>query len=124
MPPFRIDQQNPIPLYAQLEQAIRAAAISGMLAIGERLPTVRELAVELRVNANTVAKVYASLESEGMLETKRGVGTFLANAGKPPSKRERTKLMEDFTNSVLADAQRAGFTIAELIENLKSRQSK
>ena len=67
-----------MPLYAQLTRAIRFAIATGRLRVGEQLPTVRQLAVELRVNANTVAKVYAELERSGILETRRGVGTFVS----------------------------------------------
>ena len=66
-----------MPLYAQLTRAIQFAIATGRLKIGDQLPTVRQLAVELRVNANTVAKVYAELERAGVLDTRRGVGTFV-----------------------------------------------
>src|SRR5260370_7179349 len=68
---------HPMPLYAQLTRAIQFAIATGRLRPGEQLPTVRQLAVDLRVNANTVAKVYAALERTGVLETRRSVGTFL-----------------------------------------------
>src|SRR5258708_28870926 len=73
-----IDPADRTPLHAQLERGIKAAIATGRLVVGEQLPTVRQLAVDLRVNANTVAKVYAYLERAGMLETRRGVGTFVA----------------------------------------------
>ena len=66
-----------MPLYAQLTRAIQFAIATGRLQVGEQLPTVRQLAVDLRINANTVAKVYAELERLGILETRRGVGTFV-----------------------------------------------
>ena len=75
---FAIDQADRTPVYAQLERGIRSAIATGRLAVGDQLPTVRQLAVDLRVNANTVAKVYAFLERAGVLETRRGVGTFIA----------------------------------------------
>jgi GntR family transcriptional regulator len=75
-----VDHRHPTPLYAQLEQGIRGAIGAGRLPPGAQLPTVRQLAVELKVNANTVARVYADLERAGVLETRRGVGTFVATA--------------------------------------------
>src|SRR5437899_12906553 len=75
---FQIDANHPTPLYAQLESSIRFAIATGKLRIGEQLPTVRQMAVELRINANTVAKVYAELERAGVVETRRGVGTFVS----------------------------------------------
>src|SRR5258708_24922368 len=76
--PITLDPKDPTPLYAQLEHAIRVGIATGRLKPGHQLPTVRQLAVELRVNANTVARVYLGLEREGVLVTKRGVGSFIA----------------------------------------------
>jgi len=75
---FALDAADRTPLHAQLERGIRSAIAAGRLTVGDQLPTVRQLAVSLRVNANTVAKVYAHLERSGVLETRRGVGTFIA----------------------------------------------
>src|SRR5256714_7000191 len=74
---FQVDANQPTPLYAQLERSIKFAIATGKLRIGDQLPTVRQLAVDLKINANTVAKVYAELERTGVLETRRGVGTFV-----------------------------------------------
>ena len=95
---FAIDERDPTPLYAQLERAIRVAIATGRLGVGDRLPTVRQLAVDLKVNANTVAKVYSELERAGVLETRRGVGTFIrqdAERGPSPPDRERLQSKED-----------------------------
>ena len=77
-----LDHRHPTPLYAQIERGIRAAIATGRLAPGDQLPTVRELAVDLKVNANTIAKVYLDLERAGVLQTRRGVGTFVASSGR------------------------------------------
>jgi GntR family transcriptional regulator len=95
---------------------------TGKLAPGDQLPTVRQLAVALRVNANTVAKVYVVLEREGFVETKRGVGTFIAAkvpAGGHAGRREQQlrALLERF----LADAHHIGFSPREVIEHLRRR---
>ena len=74
---FQVDAKHPTPLYHQLDRSIRFAIATGKLGIGDQLPTVRQLAVDLRINANTVAKVYAELERNGVVETRRGVGTFV-----------------------------------------------
>src|ERR1041384_7850296 len=74
---FHIDTKHPTPLYHQLERSIKFAIATGKLRIGDQLPTVRQLAVELKINANTVAKVYAEWERAGVLQTRRGVGTFV-----------------------------------------------
>ena len=74
---FAIDTTDPTPLYAQLDRAIRVAIATGRVRPGDQLPTVRQMAVDLRINANTVAKVYGELERAGVVETRRGVGTYV-----------------------------------------------
>src|SRR2546422_3030237 len=116
---FQIDANHPTPLYAQLERSIRFAIATGKLRIGDQLPTVRQLAVDLRINANTVAKVYAELERAGVLETRRGVGTFVSaepKQARPPS--EHAKRLRAFATKVLADAEASGFTIDDIVEAL------
>ena len=66
-----VDARDRTPIYAQLDRALRAAIATGRLVAGDQLPTVRQLAVELSINANTVARVYAELERAGILETRR-----------------------------------------------------
>ena len=112
---IHIDPRDPTPIYAQLDRAVRAAIAAGRLASGDQLPTVRELAVELRINANTVARVYAELERAGVIETRRGVGSFIRSTplqARPP--REHERRLRAFATRVLADADAAGFTIDEL----------
>src|SRR3982751_260811 len=82
-----IDPHDATPIYAQLERALRAAIATGRMQPGDQLPTVRQLAVDLRVNANTVARVYAELERDGVLETRRGVGSFVRDAPTPQAAR-------------------------------------
>src|SRR5579871_6720484 len=108
-----IDSRDSRPIYAQIEHGLRAAIASGRLKIGDRLPTVRELAVDLRINANTVARVYVDLERAGVLETRRGVGSFVcASPAEARPKAEHDRCLHAFATHVLADASRAGFTIA------------
>ena len=117
-----IDPRDPTPIYAQLNSALRAAIATGRLSPGDQLPTVRQLAVELRVNANTVARVYGELERDGVLETRRGVGSFVAatsNQARPPA--EHTKRLRAFVTRVLADASAHGFTRDEVVSELESR---
>src|SRR2546430_9459881 len=89
---FQVDAKHPTPLYHQLDRSIRFAIATGKLGIGDQLPTVRQLAVDLRINANTVAKVYAELERSGVVETRRGVGTFVtARPNEAASRRHRDR---------------------------------
>src|SRR6476659_9336822 len=124
---FTVDPSDPTPIYAQLDRGIRAAIASGRLAVGDRLPTVRQLAIDLRVNANTVAKVYSELERAGVLTTQRGVGTFVREQVEPDDRnsraRGREQLLRRVTDRLLADAHAAGLTIDEVIERLESRRA-
>src|SRR3954451_23743893 len=114
-----IDTRDPTPIYAQLNRALRAAIATGRLAPGDQLPTVRQLAVELRVNANTVARVYAELERAGVLETRRGVGSFVTAAtGRAHPPREHDRRIRRFVTRMLAEADAAGFTRDELLTAL------
>lgn len=118
-----VDPRDPTPLYAQLARAIRVAIATGSLRVGDQLPTVRQLAVDLRINANTVAKVYQELERMGVLETRRGVGTFVAAhaAGAAGDGDERRRRLADLAGRYLADAQALGFSAAEAAAALGSR---
>jgi GntR family transcriptional regulator len=119
---FAIDERDPTPLYAQLERAIRVAIATGRLGVGDRLPTVRQLAVELKLNANTVAKVYSELERAGVLETRRGVGTFIREAGgRGSSPPDRERLLAGLADRFLADAATLGFSADETINFLRVR---
>src|SRR5215470_17072278 len=120
---IQIDAKDSTPIYAQIERGLRAAIASGRLRTGEQLPTVRELAVDLRVNANTVARVYADLERQGVLETRRGVGSFVSatpSQARPPSEHQRR--LRAFVTRVLADASAAGFRADELAEELAAHR--
>ena len=114
-----LDPRDPTPIYAQLDRALRAAVASGRLRIGDQLPTVRQLAVDLRVNANTVARVYADLERAGVLETRRGVGSFVrATAVEARPAAEHQRRLRALATRVAGDASAHGFTIRELVQQL------
>jgi GntR family transcriptional regulator len=119
-----LDPADPTPIYAQLERALRAAIATNRLKAGDQLPTVRELAVQLRINANTVARVYAALERDGVFETRRGVGTFVSTTPpKPVPQRERERLLRAFATRVLADAESQGFSLEDVLGALGARRT-
>ena len=117
-----VDPADPTPIYAQLERGLRAAIATGRLRAGDQLPTVRQLAVDLRVNANTVARVYAELERGGVLETRRGVGSFVAAGRAAQPVHEKTRRLREFVTRVLADADRSGFDIDDLVGELSEQR--
>ena len=118
-----IDLRDRTPIYAQLERGLRAAIATGRLGPGDQLPTVRQLAVDLQVNANTVARVYSELERAGVIETRRGVGSFISATpaqAHPPQHHERR--LRAFVTRVLADADAAGFTIGDVLAALNAHR--
>jgi GntR family transcriptional regulator len=118
-----IDARDKTPIYAQLERGLRAAMATGRIRAGDQLPTVRQLAVELSINANTVARVYADLERSGAIETRRGVGSFVAaTADEARPRREHEKRLKAFVTRVLAEAGGAGFSVAEVIAGLREEK--
>jgi GntR family transcriptional regulator len=122
---FSLSPSHPMPLYAQLTRAIQFAIATGRLQIGEQLPTVRQLAVELRVNANTVAKVYAELERSGVLETRRGVGTFVcARHFEARNRQDPQAILGDLVDRFVEEAGAMGFSPDDLIAQLQSRRKK
>lgn len=122
-----VDPTDPTPLYAQLDRGIRAAIASGQLKVGDRLPTVRQLAVDLRINANTVARVYAELERAGLLATRRGLGTFVREPSAAQSlapKRDLQRDLRPMVERLLADASAVGLSLADVIRYLESLESR
>ena len=118
-----IDPRDATPIYAQIERGLRAAIASGRLAAGDQLPTVRQLAVELQVNANTVARVYVDLERAGVLETRRGVGSFVratASRARPPDEHHRR--LRAFVTRLIADAAAQGFSPEELVAHIDAHR--
>lgn len=115
-----LDTKHPLPIYAQLDRALRAAIATGRLAPGEQLPTVRQLAVELSVNANTVARVYLDLERAGVLEARRGVGTFVAM--KQPAMTaasEREGELRALVRRALDEAAAKGFSVKDVLRQIR-----
>ncbi len=113
-----IDTADPRPIYVQIMDEIRRAIVLETLAADEALPSVRQLAVQLRVNPNTVAQAYRELERQGVVEMRRGQGTFalrgMANG------RERRALARDVAARALRDAHRNGVTAEELIKAVRA----
>lgn len=120
--PVSLDHDDPTPLHAQLERGIRVAIATGRLRPGNQLPTVRQMAVDLRINANTVAKVYLALEREGVLMTKRGVGTFIAeDVPKSAHQGHRERRLMALIDQFLTDTTALGYSPDEVTQHLARR---
>jgi len=124
-PLVSIEARDRTPIYAQLDRGLRAAIATGRVQVGDQLPTVRQLAVDLRVNANTVARVYAELERAGVITTRRGIGSFVAagpQQAQPPDHHRRQ--LRAFVTRVLADAAAAGFSIDDVAAEMRAHRQK
>jgi GntR family transcriptional regulator len=118
---FQIDFKLGKPVYLQLVDQIRYAAASGALRPGEPLPPIRPLAEELRVNRNTVAKAYAELESQGVIETLQGKGCFLKENGNPFSKSVRHKLLIQDIDAAIVTAHHLQVEREAFLEAVRDR---
>lgn len=119
---FKLDPKSGVPFYRQIIDQIRYGVASGELEVGEQLPTVRALAVELKVNLNTVSKAYRELEIQSVLESQQGTGTFIGPIGVQIPKDERQNKLSDICSEFLSIASSYGFSIDEMINELKRRQ--
>jgi GntR family transcriptional regulator len=115
---FRLELHSGVPVYRQIIDQVRGGMASGSLVAGDQLPTVRQLAVDLAINPNTVARAYRELELGGLLETHQGTGTFISaqkiKRGNAERERQLTQIVED----CVARAGAAGFTVEDLMEQL------
>ncbi len=119
--PFRIrlDSQSGVPIYRQIIDQVTGGIAAGALQEGVQLPTVRQLAVDLAINPNTVIRAYNELEIRGVLNTEQGTGTFIAPLNDTRDATERKRLLEKFADDVVSRAGANGFTIDELLEQLQ-----
>ena len=125
---IHLDFRSHIPIYTQIVEQVKQQLVSGILKPGDQLPTVRALALELRVNFNTVARAYRLLDEAGIISTQQGRGTFILEV--PPPERTdklRQQALEALTRDYLAEAQRLGSSPEEikltLIEQIEESQT-
>jgi GntR family transcriptional regulator len=117
---FHLDLHSGVPVYRQVIDQVRGGIASGALAAGDQLPTVRQLAVDLAINPNTVVRAYRELELGGLLETHQGTGTFISAQKLKKANAERERQLAQIASDAIARAGAAGFTIDELIEELRN----
>ncbi len=114
-----VDVKSAIPIYVQVMEQIRQRIAAGVWAPGEQIPTVRELASHLLINPNTVARIYRDLEKEGLLETRRGAGTFVAATAAALAKVDRVRALTEQLEEIVSQARLFGVSDAALIELLR-----
>ncbi len=118
---LRLDLESGVPLYLQITQQVRRLIASGTLAPGDQLPTVRELAAELVVNPNTVARAYRDLEHDGVVETRRGQGTFACAPSRTLAIAERREIIAAHLDRALLEARSLGVPDEQVTELLDER---
>jgi len=117
-----IDTKSGVPFYRQIIEQVKFAIARGDLGPGDRLPTVRQLAVDLSVNPNTVVRAYRELEIEGTLDTQQGSGTFVGNSRPDVDRLEQRRMLDQILTDMLARASSYGFTLDEVLEGLRQRK--
>ncbi len=119
---FVLDPKAGTPFYRQIIDQIKFGIASGNLKIGEQLPTVRALAVELKVNLNTVAKAYKELEIQNILETQQGTGTFISTVEIQISDKEKSIKLQEICNEFSTIAYSYGFSVSDIINQLQKQK--
>src|ERR1700757_2211857 len=120
---FHLDLHSGVPVYRQIIDQVRGAIASGALAVGDQLPTVRQLAVDLSINPNTVVRAYRELEIRGILTTHQGTGTFITPVKVEPNDADRQRRLSQLVSDFVAHAGGAGFTLQEVMDRLAELQS-
>lgn len=119
---FRLDNASGVPVYRQLIDQVQAGIATGVLGAGHQLPTVRQVAVDLAINPNTVMRAYRELEIRGVLDTQQGTGTFIAAQQPQMDGDDRARRLDQLIDEFVARAGAGGFTLDEVLLALNERR--
>lgn len=120
MLPISLDHTSGVPIYVQLKDAIRTAVRTGAFRQGTQLPTVRQMAVELKINANTVSRAYMELERDGVISTQQGRGTFVTLSREIDY--QNLAAMEEMIEELLVQAAKIGFSVEDVLAVLETKR--
>ena len=120
---FRLDLHSGVPVYRQIIDQVMGGVAAGALSGGDQLPTVRQVAVDLSINPNTVMRAYREMEIRGVLETQQGMGTFVSQKKVKRDDVERRRQLNQLVAEFVSRAGSAGYTVGDLLEQLRDRQS-
>ena len=121
---IKINLADGVPLYKQIVNQIRYMVASGVLAVGDELPPIRALAMQIKVTPNTIVKAYDELEAAGVLVKRHGSGTFVSDAGAPRlAARERRRIIEERIDGLLAEARHLNISLDDLFNAIRRRQA-
>ena len=118
---FKLDLKSGVPFHRQIVDQIRYGIASDRLMPGEQLPTVREMAVNLQINPNTVRKAYSELEILGILDTQQGTGTFVSDQQVEIGEAEKQRMLGQICDELVARGHQYGFTLKEIVTHLNRR---
>jgi len=121
---IKLDLKSGVPFYRQIIDQVKSAIATGLVEPGDRLPTVRQLAVDLSINPNTVARAYTELELTGLVETQMGSGTFVGQRKVEQDDVERRRLLDEICQELLSRASTHGFSIDDILDNLGQRKTR
>jgi GntR family transcriptional regulator len=121
---IHVSAQDGVPIYLQIVNQVKYLVASGRLAPGDEVPPIRVLAQQLVINPNTVAKAYHELEREGVVTKRHGAGTYVSDNGSPLAKRERTKILTQRIDALLAEARHMDVPLDELLRLVEQRHEK
>ena len=118
---IKLDLKSGVPFYRQVIDQVKAAIATENLSPGDRLPTVRQLAVDLSINPNTVSRAYTELELTGLVETQMGSGTFVGSRQVKPNDVEQRRMLNQLCQEFLSRVSTHGFTLGDVLSNLEQR---
>ena len=121
---IHLDLKSGVPFYRQIIDQVKSAMATGRLEPGNRLPTVRQLAVDLSVNPNTVSRAYTELELTGLVDTHMGSGTFVGQKKVEQDDVERRRILDEICQEFLSRASSHGFILDDILENLEQRKNR
>ena len=119
---FRLDASSGVPVYRQIIDQVTGGMAAGRLSRGDQLPTVRQTAVDLAINPNTVIRAYKELELRGLIQTQQGLGTFISDAEPSRTESEHRRQLKQLVSEFVARAGAAGFTLDEIADELGNRK--
>ena len=121
---IHLDLKSGVPFYRQIIDQVKSSIATGRLEPGNRLPTVRQLAVDLSVNPNTVSRAFTELELTGLVETQMGSGTFVGQKKVEQDEVERRRILDEISQEFLSRASSHGFNLEDILENLEQRKNR
>jgi GntR family transcriptional regulator len=119
---LKLDLKSGVPFYRQIIDQVKSAIATGAVEPGDRLPTVRQLAVDLSINPNTVSRAYTELELTGLVEPQMGSGTFVGQRVVERDDVERRRLLDQLSQEFLSKASTHGFNLDDILDNLGQRK--